>query len=301
VSTSVPFSAEVILNRSENKIEIECPALPLEAGLKQAFTVQCDNPQPPATLHLLIVGVDVKDKTAQEELVDHAFKALQASGRKPGEKSLHSAVFKQVIMHPYSGDRKTQLLAGKVTLANVLDALSKMQLFIERKGSPSDVVLIYWLGRDLVREKVSAIGPENEKWYLPTSESRRASVNVSETGIDLAQLLPTDANVGGARVLLLDVSSSAPPAGPPSLDLPPTHAAVVRYAWSKLDVPFPRLLVTLETAASTRRPISLQDLISAADKFRKNQQDALKLSHNLESESGGISPLASLLIVSQGP
>src|SRR5207244_4683129 len=140
----------------------------------------------------LIVGVDVKDRKAQEELVDHAFRALQA-GRKPGEKGLHSAVFKQVIMHPYSADRKTQFLAGKVTLANVLDALSKMQLFIEKKGSPSDVVLIYWLGRDLVREKVNAIGPENEKWYLPTSESRRASAKISETGIDLAQLLPTDA------------------------------------------------------------------------------------------------------------
>ena len=98
-------------------------------------------------LHLLIVGVGVRDKQEQGRLVKQALQALQTNS---GDEGLRSSVFKRVIMHPYSDKRKVQLVADYVHQGDVTSALDKMRHFIEHNGSPSDVALIYWLGRDLV-------------------------------------------------------------------------------------------------------------------------------------------------------
>jgi hypothetical protein len=165
--------------------------------------------------------------------------------------------------------------------------LAKLRYFIDKKGSPSDVVLIYWLGRDLLQE--------NGEWYLPTSESRPRT-KISDTGIALRQLLAIDGSVAGARVLLLDVSSTAtPPGGSPSPEFSANHVAMLRYEWSKQDVP-PGLLEVLETAARGGKDISLQDMLAAADEYRTNYANTIKFTHNLQLSS----PMAGL-ILSRGP
>jgi WD40 repeat protein len=280
LSPEVPFAAELLLNRNENLIQIDCPDLPLEAGLKQELKVKCDNPRPPATLHLLIVGIDVRDKAEQNRLVKQALGALDANG---GEEGLRSAVFNRVVMHPYSEQRKVQIVADYVHQGDVTSALDQMRYFIEKKGSPSDVALIYWLGRDLVQE--------NGEWYLPTSENLPGAT-MRDTGVALRQLLAMDEDVRGARVLLLDVSSLTR-RGPSSPELSATHVAMLRYEWSIPKMPpVPGLLEALEKAAGAGKRISLQDMQVAADKNRTNYPDAPTFTHNLQA-----SPLAPLILI----
>ena len=235
-------------------------------------------------LHLLIVGVGVRDKQEQGRLVKQALQALQTNS---GEEGLRSSVFKRVIMHPYSDKRKVQLVADYVHQGDVTSALDKMRHFIEHNGSPSDVALIYWLGRDLIQE--------NGEWYLPTSESR-GSATMSNTGVALRQLLALDEDVRGARVLLLDVSSApATPSGPSSPELSATQVAMLRYEWSRQETPLPGLLMALETAAGAGKRISLHDMQVAAERYRSKYADTLTLTHNLQT-----SPLAGLILI-QGP
>lgn len=280
--TEVSFSATVLLNRDKNKIEIECPDLPPEAGSQQVFTVDCQKPQQPARLHLLVVGVDVHTKKDKDRLVEQAFKALQADY---GTQGLRSAVFNRVIMHPYFPGRKEQpLLIGHIYTGMVRNALRSVQRFIETEGSPNDVVLVYWLGRDAVEV--------NGVWYLPTSDSPPRDRGVAlDTMIPLAELLGGQENAQGARVLLLDVAT---PFTPP-VSLTSARAAVLRHAWSKQDRALPGLLMALETAAiSGNRAVSLLDLQDAADRFRKDYVESLELTSNLE-----LIPLSALVLTHQ--
>src|SRR5438132_13208072 len=82
---------------------------------------------------------------------------------------------------------------------------------------------------------------------LPTSDSLPGlpGKEMRNTGISLTTVLAADANVGGARILLLDVSSPTRPADLLSQVLSTAHAAVLRYAWTKQQPP-PGLLSALE-------------------------------------------------------
>jgi hypothetical protein len=283
-TTEMSFSATLLLNREQNKVEIECPDLPPEAGAQQEFMVDCDRPQQPARLHLLVVGVDVHNKKDKDRLVEQAFKALQADY---GTQGLRSAVFNRVLLHPYFPGRKEQpLLIGHIYTGMVRSGLRSIQRFIEAEGSPNDVVLVYWLGRDAVEV--------NGTWYLPTSDSPPRDKGIAlDTMIPLAELLGGQENAQGARVLLLDVATPFSPA----VSLTSARAAVLRHAWSKQDRALPGLLMALETAAvSGKSDVSLRDLQDAADRFRKDYVESLELTSNLE-----LVPLATLVLTHKPP
>ena len=195
---------------------------------------------------------------------------------------MSDAVFNRVILHPYFPGRKEQpLLIGHVYTGMVRNGLRSIQRFIETDGSPNDVVLVYWLGRDAVEVQGN--------WYLPTSDSPPPDKGVAlDTMIPIAELLGGQQNAQGARVLLLDVATPASP----GVNLSSTRAAVLRHAWSKQDRALPGLLMALETAAvSGKREVSLKDLQEAADKFRKKYAESLELTSNLE-----LIPLATLVL-----
>jgi hypothetical protein len=274
----VAFSAEVLLNRRDNKIEVECPDLPLEAGRKQEFSVTCLNPAKPATLHLLIVGVGVRGAEKREQLVSQAFLALQA--REDGPQGLRSPVFDRVVLHPPAA--KPQAVAGYVTAGKVRSALKSVRSWVERQGSPSDVVLIYWLGRGAEKE--------NDQWYLPTYQSR-AGQSLASTGVALKELLAADEPTPGARLLLLDVS----PSPSEELDvatLSTAHAGVVRCKWSQPNYLMPGLLVALEKAALRQGKVSLGDVTRAAAELSADYPGQPELKHNL----GLLPPLAALVL-----
>jgi hypothetical protein len=278
-ATEIGFSVTVLLNQEKNRIEIECPDLPPDAGSQQEFLVECRRPQKPARLHVLILGIDV-DPREKDRLLQQAYKALQADYGTQG--FLRSAVFSRVILHPYlPGREESPLLIGHVHTGMVRSGLRSIERFIATEGNPNDVVLIYWLGKDAFDVQGT--------WYLPTSDSPPPDKRVElDTMIPLAEFLGGQQGAQGARVLLLDVAAPVSP----SVSLSTTRAAVLRHAWSKQDHAIPGLLMALETAAvSEKHEVSLQDLQEAAERFRKKYSESLELTSNLE-----LVPLAALIL-----
>src|SRR5207247_2149905 len=124
-----------------------------------------------------------------------------------------------------------------------------------------DVVLIYWLGKDAVQE--------SGEWYLPTSESRMlSSYPLRETAIPLSDLIDAQNGLLGARVVMLDVATPVGPPQPPTFEWAPTRSAVLRYAWSKQDLPVPGLLEALEQTALANQKASLQHVAQTAERVR---------------------------------
>ena len=153
-------------------------------------------------------------------------------------------------------------------------------------------------GLDALLDKDGEEGPGPERQAtLRVEQLQRGRyqprTKMDDTGIPLRQLLGLDSDGRGARVLLLDVSSAPAPPGP-SLDFPAGHVAMMRYEWSKQEVEVPGLLLALEQAAS--RQVALQDMLVAADKYRTNHANEVKLTHNLLN-----SPFMNLLIVNRAP
>jgi hypothetical protein len=268
----VRFSAPVVLNREDNRIVVESPDVPHEAGGRQTFTVRCPRPEPPSRLYLVILNPGT-DKLELRQLVRHAREALQieSGGRGP-----HSKVFREVIL-----PRGLEAANVKVTRQIVYRLLDQVDKEIADNGGPSDVVLIYWLGKE-------ALNKQGE-WYLETDEVSLGE-DRSVTGVPLAQLLPPDRDGCGARVLLLDVATPGEKARP--FDWSRSHAGVVRLAGkapgSKLS-----LLAALQEAAQGRREVSLEDAARAAEKLQAgNPGLLLELTRHL-------SDLARLIVTRQ--
>lgn len=258
-TVEVPFEAHVILNDLANRIEIDCPDLPLSSERRAELRVQCDKPLRPSTLHVVIVGVGV-ERDRRAELRRLALRALQAA---PVGQGLESGVFKQIVLYPDARNEEDRMLAGYVRRNDVRRTLEKVDHLVNSsKGSPSDMVLIYWLGR--------AVGSEGQL-YLLTSESRGANPRLAETAVPLGELLADDRERRGARVMLLDVALAGESAPRPQLQLRGSQTAVIYYGWSKKDEPLPGLLEALGDLARTGKPTSLADVVQEANKARKDQ------------------------------
>jgi hypothetical protein len=154
----------------------------------------------------------------------------------------------------------------------VRTALGSIRALIRTQGSANDVVMIYWRGKDAVRDGEGA-------WYLPTSLSSRRRPP-RQTDVALDDLLGVNDAVPGARILLLDAEATS--VRPRSLprDVARAHAGVVYYAWSQAESPLRGLLLAVEKAAA-RRPISLQDVVQAAEEWTRSHPRALQVEHNL--------------------
>lgn len=266
------FTARAVLNGAKNRVHVECPGLKLESGSVTDRFVKCDEPEKPGTLRLLIVNNS--ERIPRDDLVRHALAALQLT---PQGNQLKSAVFGQVVSYPRSPDG-VGAVTGCVTQKMVLDRLQEIENDIRDSKSPSDVVLIYWLGKDVVED-------QNE-WYLPTRDGELHPDTLEKTAVRLDRLLATDERVLGGRVLLLDVASG----GQDQVSRPnwrSSRTAVLRYAWSEKAVPLPALLVALERAAKGRQAVSLQDLATAAlELLNLRYAGRLTFTNSLSSLSG---------------
>src|SRR5262249_54052023 len=220
------FSVELRLNAPKNAVQIEAPTgLPLK---EPSFEVECARPEKPGRLHLLIVNAG-KNAITEQQLVRRALAALQL--QRPQGLGLKSDVFSEVVPYPSSPDSPREILpligyaARKESVEFLLDAIKET---IRKDGSPSDVVLIYWLGGEAADEK--------GEWYVKTSDTLSdPRAKLSDTGVRLKDLVTVgDDQVVGARVVLLDVASGEQrPGGPRPFDWTRSDAAAVRYAWSQ--------------------------------------------------------------------
>jgi WD40 repeat protein len=285
------FVVDLLLNQRDNDIQVECP-FPLEYESQRSTHVVCEKPVAPGTLRVLLVNAG-EQAIPDEVFVKRALDALQVEGEGT---ELRSRAFGHVALYPYPTDQPVPL-AGRVTRDKVKYWLGEIRRDIERgaatrQGRPSDVVLVYWLGKDLLQD-------EKGDWYLPTSDTaREPRKSPSVTGQPLAALLDVDRDVPGARLLLLDLAG--PKAGEESAaDWPPSRAAVLRYLWTGDAIPVPGLIEALQTAARGKEPVSVQAWDRAADRLtaplRKQYRAAVHLTERLPAS------LSSLVVARPAP
>jgi serine/threonine protein kinase len=162
------FRVEIHFDRAVgNYVEMDFPGLKGQISHRQEFKVDCLEPVRVARLHVLVIGVGVKD---EKKLVDRALRCVQASSNSNG---IQTPVYSDVHIYgpvaPYVSPEQfyTQLVLIKKTIDYKIMG-----------GPPNDTVLIY-VEAD---EKVTAEGR-----YLVTSSTKHDPI-LSRSAISFAAL-----------------------------------------------------------------------------------------------------------------
>jgi WD40 repeat protein len=254
------FRVRLRLNAETNVVRFECPGLPLDP---RPWAVACAEPERPR-LHLLVVDTRPNAVTARD---------LADAG-------LGGNVFARVFGYPAT-PRGIQPLVGKAAgKYQVPDYLERLR---QQATSPSDLVLIYWLGE--------AAADARGDWYLKTHESTiDEQTPVNQTGIPLNDLLTPGDRPRGARLVLLDVLTRAGRDGAVP-DVSRTDAAVLANAWSgppaaRDAVALPGLLRALKAAGKDGRAVTLERLTRAAEQLlnEPDQRGRVVLLRHLASQ-----------------
>jgi WD40 repeat protein len=187
------FTAPIWLNREEgNFVELQLPNIKQEASNHAEFTVACRQPITRQRLHLLIVGVDENNP---EALIKQAKKAISAKSK--GDK-IETPAFDQVMLYPLTGD---------VTPGKVFYQLCRIKKLIDlsaQRGSPNDVVMLYYQGKETVDDKGH---------FFQTSDCKY-DPNLQRSAITCDGLSTFFVSTLGAQILLLDVVRTNPPLAP---------------------------------------------------------------------------------------
>lgn len=266
------FSAEVVLNQNVNDVKFECRGLPLV----DSRPVACRKPEK-ANLYVLVVDVD--GMVPRAKLVERVKASLRLPG--PGQ-PFQSSIFKAWSSFSQLGEiREIVPLTRKTANRGGLEA--RLQLIgkhIARTKSPTDVVLIYWVGP----EGTDARGQPVLQWGAGYAVPMAKLLGVND---------PDNPEPLGARVLLLDVPARQPGAeGDPRITWAGGHAAIIRYSWAN-GRNTPALLEAMESVA--RGGTITLDLIARRAKQQEQDQPPPRrerVHHNLDE----INDLARLLI-----
>jgi WD40 repeat protein len=214
------FTARVVLNRSQgNDIEIELPDLKQDHGNRHSrqFTLDCANPVPGQRLHLLVVGIGESNPKA---LVDEALGAVNAKADKEG--ILRSPAFSQVRVYgPLTRFVKPEDVYTQVNL------IKKTIELLASKGTPNDVVMVYYKGDEHVQQQGN---------YFATTVTK-FDKDLKRSGITFKGIQDCFDETLGAKVLMLDVARASD--GNRSKDEvvqakdTNTYFSVLRYQWGK--------------------------------------------------------------------
>ena len=131
------FEVPVVLNDKDNRVEIDLPELKQDAGNRRKFLVPCDQPITGQQLHVLVVAPQEKEEA---KLIDGLVRALKAE--KIGPNLFRTPVFEAVHVHMIA--RHVQLLEISSRLDRIAEALKERA----RAGSPNDLVMFYYQGKD---------------------------------------------------------------------------------------------------------------------------------------------------------
>lgn len=215
-----PFNARVVLNRSQgNEIEIELPDLKQDHGNRhqRQFALDCAKPVPGQRLHLLVVGIGEGNSRA---LVEEALSAVNAKADRDGV--LRSPAFSQVRVYgPLTRFVKPEDIYTQMCL------IKKTIELLATKDSPSDVVMVYYKGDEMV---------QNQGNYFATSLTK-FDKDMKRSGITFKGLQDAFGETLGAKLLMLDVAREGE--GSRSKDEvvqakdAPTYFSVLRYQWGK--------------------------------------------------------------------
>jgi WD40 repeat protein len=131
------FEVPVVLNEKDNTMEVEIPELKQDAGNRRKFVVPCDQPITGQQLHVLVVAPQEKEEAT---LIDGLVRALKAE--KIGANLFRTPRFEAVHVHMIA--RHVQLLEVTSRLDRIAEALKERA----RAGSPNDLVMLYFQGKD---------------------------------------------------------------------------------------------------------------------------------------------------------
>jgi hypothetical protein len=198
-----PFRVPMVLIGPRNRIKVEVPSVGQQELSRREFTLACAAPAKNQRLHVLIVGVNVKDSAGLKKRLLDAL-AVDAKDRPRGPQGEFSKnpPFEQCILY--------HVLAGEVDRSNIEGQLVEINNEIKRlaeyTGWLNDVVLIYYQGEDVV------VPGKKERWLKTSRNLQFPTLPPQKFAVpchDLPRAL-------GAQVLLLNVAGTpdSRPAGP---------------------------------------------------------------------------------------
>lgn len=251
------FRAPIFLNRAQdNQVVVRMPGLKAEASNPARLTLACRAPEEGQRLHLLLVGVGIKD---EKQLTTRVLSALQAE--KTGERQFKSPAFLRGQLYgPLTGFVSSRQVYHQLhTIRNTIRTLKQADV---RSGSPSltDLIVVYYQGSD-----VEAGGT----YTLLTSEGLDDTARGSSAVVfdDVVRQL---SDTPGAPMLLLDTrSASTAPKGvgartdPTSMLPEEVRLGVLHSSWES----------TAAVPEETRLLSALEQTIGKVSKLKEMSQE----------------------------
>ncbi len=189
------FRVPMVLISADNQVRIEIPTVGQQSMSHREFKLACSKPVRRQRLHLLIVGVRVRDAANLKSRVLDAL-SVDPKDRPPqlqGE-FVKNPPFERCILY--------RVLAGEVTRGNVEAQLDRINQEIElsrKRGELlNDVVLIYYQGDDVV------VPGTKERWLKTSQNFRHVHMPIQRSGISCQALL-RDA---GEQLLMVNVAGA---------------------------------------------------------------------------------------------
>jgi hypothetical protein len=247
----------VVLIGAENRVKVEVPSVGQQEQSRREFRLACAAPAKAQRLHVLIVGVDVRDAAGLKRRV------LDALAVAPGERPagpqgefIKKPPFEQCVLY--------HVLAGEVDRGKVEAQLVEINNEVRRlrraTGWLNDVVLIYYQGED-VEER-------GERWLKTTRNLQFPRAPVQAFAIPCRDL----PRVPGAQLLLLNVAGAA---GVRAAGVDP-DTGFLRYACrdpEEVRQANPALLAVLEEAL--RKKGRLGEVVDEVGQLLRRQQRKL--------------------------
>jgi WD40 repeat protein len=229
------FEVPVVLNASDNKLEVDLPELKQDAGNRRKFIVPCSQPIRGQHLHVLVIAPQEKEDA---KLVEGLARGLKAE--KIGPNLYRTPVFDAVRFYVLA--RHVQLLEISSRLDRIAETLKERA----RAGSPNDLVMIYYQGK----ETKGSGGPI--LWTSETAPWLQMSLE------DLSKNYLS--RFAGGQVLILDTVSSAEE----------LRVGDYRFAFLRRPDPRPlqsadRIRLVSEMEQEMPRRVFLDDLASALE------------------------------------
>jgi WD40 repeat protein len=187
-----PFRVPLVLIGLENKIKIEVPSISQQELSRREFELACSAPANNQRLHVLIVGVNVKDAAELKKRVLDAL-AVDPKDRPPGaqgEFSKKPSFERCILYHVLVGEvDRGQVEAQLVAINNEITRLKR------ETGWLNDVVLIYYQGEDV------EVPEKKERWLKTSRNFQFPKVAPQQFAVPCHDL----PRVPGAQLLLLNV------------------------------------------------------------------------------------------------
>jgi WD40 repeat protein len=179
------FKADVVLGQAKgNEVEVELPGLKLPEHQPRRFRVDCTQPEPERWLHVQIIS---PDEANIGKLVGQVLDTLQGSDYVPAKESFKRPGFAQARLYRPLADED-------LDEHNVVSQLLRIKRRIEeraRDGWPNDVVLIYFVGGEVVDDQGRFVSLVHGTLHRPLITRQRLEQAFADTL--------------GVKVLLLDV------------------------------------------------------------------------------------------------